>query len=225
MERFLPIIWYPLLAKGKRHFSDLKRRAPQREPKPRLDLFCEGRKTEPDYFEAVRKVFGIEATVVKVHHIGVPYTIAKIAIEETGRQQRAARRGRPEEDDRIWAVFDRDEHPKFDEAVALCEAHGISVARSNPCFELWLILHLQDHDKPEQRGTLKQMWERLEGQLDGPKKFETLAAKAEEAERRAAEQLRRREREGAPRGNPSTTVGALVRALRRAAGPASRASP
>ena len=106
-----------------------------------------------------------------------------------------------------------------------CEAHGISVAHSNPYFELWLILHLQDHDRPDQRGTLKQMWEQSESQLDGPKKFETLAAKVQEAERRAAEQLGRREKEGAPRGNPSTTVGDLVRALRRAARLASGPSP
>ena len=42
-----------------------------------------------------------------------------------------------EENDQVWAVFDRDEHPRFDEAIALCDGHGVLVGRSNPCFELW----------------------------------------------------------------------------------------
>ena len=39
---------------------------------------------------------------------------------------------------KFWAVFDRDEHPNFDEAVALCDSKSVRVGRSNPCFEVWL---------------------------------------------------------------------------------------
>ena len=56
-----------------------------------------------------------------------------------------------EEKDEVWAVFDRDEHPQFEEAVRLCEQNGVKVGRSNPCFEVWLILHLRDWDKPDGR--------------------------------------------------------------------------
>ena len=48
-------------------------------------------------------------------------------------------------------MFDRDEHPHFDAAVELCKAHHIGVGRSNPCFELWLILHERDYDRYDHR--------------------------------------------------------------------------
>ena len=44
--------------------------------------------------------------------------------------------------------MDRDTHPHFDKAMKLCEVEGVRVARSNPCFELWLILHYEHYDRP-----------------------------------------------------------------------------
>ncbi len=111
----------------------------------------------------------------------------------------------------MWAVFDRDAHPDFDAAIALCEAHGVGVARSNPCFELWLILHREDYDRPGNSREMKAEFAALDVACDA------LAASVENAERRAAEQLDRRSEERAPYGNPSTTVGDLTRALREAA--------
>ena len=45
---------------------------------------------------------------------------------------------------RIWCVFDFDEHPNLSQAITEAAQSGIDVAVSNPCFELWLVLHLQD---------------------------------------------------------------------------------
>lgn len=50
--------------------------------------------------------------------------------------------------DEIWGVFDKDEHSDFDQAVHRCHEHGVRVARSNPCFEVWLILHFEDFHCP-----------------------------------------------------------------------------
>ena len=63
-----------------------------------------------------------------------------------------------EERDEVWAVFDRDEHPRFDDAVKLCEKHGVRVGRSDPCFELWLILHEQEYDKYDNRRQVQRLW-------------------------------------------------------------------
>lgn len=111
-------------------------------------------------------------------------------------------------------MFDRDDHPGFDEAVALCERRGVRVARSNPCFELWLILHHTDYDRPADSRNLKAEFAALDVTCDDP------VGSVEDAERRAAEQLYRRSEEGAPYGNPSTTVGTLTRALREGTVPA-----
>ncbi len=116
-----------------------------------------------------------------------------------------------DERDRVWAVFDRDTHPDFDEAIALCDAHRVEVARSNPCFELWLVLHHADYDRPAGSRNLKAEFVALNMTCDD------LVGSVEDAEQRAAKQLERRSEEGAPYGNPSTTVGALTRALRAAA--------
>lgn len=52
-------------------------------------------------------------------------------------------------DDTAWAVFDGDEHRdsnphNWNDAVQRAKSHGINLAISNPCFELWYLLYYQD---------------------------------------------------------------------------------
>ena len=194
---------------GRRAAPALKRRGPNLEPKRRFVLFCEGRNTEPDYFEAIKRArSGTLIAVEIVPAVGVPMTIAKTAIAAAKPRRR---KESFEEGDQIWAVFDRDAHPRFEEAVMLCEQHGVKVARSDPCFELWLILHERDYDRPCDRHEAQRKFE-CRPEYD----FDALVRRVEEAESRAEAQLRRREAEGAPCGNPSTTVFRLTRAIRDA---------
>ena len=157
--------------------------------------------------------------------VGVPYTITEKAAAragELGLDPRSRRRKHSFEDhDQVWAVFDRDEHPCFNEAVALCRNHGIGVGRSDPCFELWLILHERDYDQPNDRHAVQAVLRALrpEYDIDGAKTpdCDDLIARVDDAERRGEEQLQRRDAEGSPLGNPSTTVGRLTGAIRGAA--------
>lgn len=48
-------------------------------------------------------------------------------------------------------MFDGNVHPRYDEAVALSERSKVGAARSNPCFEVWLVLHETDFDRPGDR--------------------------------------------------------------------------
>ena len=120
----------------------------------------------------------------------------------------------------MWAVFDRDEHPSFKEAVDLCTQKGVGVARSDPCFELWLILHECDYDQACTRFDVQNAFASLRPEYDkgGAKTpdCDDLLQRVEEAERRAETQLQRRIVEGKPHGNPSTTAGRLTRAIREA---------
>ena len=43
--------------------------------------------------------------------------------------------------DEYWCVFDVDVHPYLREATALAKSNGIKLAISNPCIELWFLLH------------------------------------------------------------------------------------
>ena len=73
---------------------NLKRRRHHREPKRRFIVFCEGRKTEPAYFDAIR--CACSSTLIAVHAhlgvgVGVPYTIAVQAVEHAKRCKRDGR--------------------------------------------------------------------------------------------------------------------------------------
>lgn len=214
--RFPPL---PRRVRDRRRTPGLKRRNPRREPKRRFVLFCEGARTEPAYFDAIKRERGNTLIAVEiVGAAGVPMTIAEKAVEEANR--RRGRRDSFEKDDQVWAVFDRDQHPRFDEAVKRCEQHDIGVARSDPCFELWLILHERDYDRPCDHREAQRELARLRPEYDGggskTPDCADMVRRVEEAEERAEAQLRRREEEGAPFGNPSTTVFRLTRAIRDA---------
>ena len=210
---------------SRRGKTDLRRRGPVREPKRQFVLFCEGRKDEPDYFRAIRRA--CQSTLIDVEVVpgpGVPMTVAERAVDRAKKHGLAPRRRKPkdsfEKDDQVWAVFDRDVHPHFDDAVKLCERNGVRVARSNPCFELWLILHERDYNGYRSRHAVQKDWEALCPEYDrgGAKTPDCadLVQRVEDAERRAEAQLQRRVKEGKPHGNPSTTAGRLTRAIREA---------
>lgn len=207
------------------HAIKLRRRAARREPKRRFILFCEGKKTEPVYFSAVGRLYSDALVSIEINEaVGVPYTIAEKAVGQAkllGLTKRSRRKKNSfEEADEVWAVFDRDNHPNFDNAVTLCENNGIRIARSNPCFELWLVLHEQEFDRPDSRHAVQEKLEGLrpEYDKDGAKiaDCDDLVTRVKEAESRGEVLLRRREEERDAYGNPSTTVGRLTRAIREA---------
>ena len=212
-------------SRRERRSLNLRRGKYQREPKRRFILFCEGKNTESEYFRAIgRTCTGALITLEIVPAAGVPFTIAEKAVARARADGLIPRRRRKmssfEEADQVWAVFDRDEHPRYDEAVALCEQTGIHVARSNPCFELWLILHEQDYDRYETRHDMQRILEgiRPEYTRDHGKvpDCDDLVSRVEQAEQRAAVQLSRRTESDDPFGNPSTTAGRLTNEIRMA---------
>lgn len=204
----------------------LRRRPAFRIPKPTFYLVCEGANTEPGYFRAVQKTQKEMIIYVKPA-MGVPYTVATEAArlcKEHGLSKKKKKNLNSfEARDQVWAVFDRNAHPRFDDALALCKKAGVSVARSNPCFEIWLILHKEDFHKPDGRDLVQERLRKLCPEYD-PKKGKTadcskLLESIDVAEKRAAAQLKRRADEGSPFGPPSTTVHLLVGAIRDAVKP------
>jgi len=209
-----------------RRAPELRRRRHTREPKRRFIVYCEGENTEPAYLGALRRACADALIEIEtIGAVGVPQTVARQATERVRAEGLGRRRGRPlssfEEGDQVWAVFDRDDHEGFQEAVNRCEQAGVFVGRSNPCFELWLILHEQEYDKPDGRDAVQAHLQRLRPEYDRRRRklpdCTALIALVEAAEARAESQLERREEERAPYGRPSTTVGRLTRAIREAA--------
>ncbi|MGA9824341.1 MAG: RloB family protein [Methylocystis sp.] len=214
-----------------RRDADLGRAKATRAPRRRFIIYCEGENTEPGYLVALQRSFGRDALIeLEVIPTGHPMPVAERAAtraktEGVARGSRT-RKDSFEEGDQIWAVFDRDEHPNFDEAVALCASKSVRVGRSNPCFEVWLILHEEDYHRPDDHHGVCRHLRELRPEYDphGAKvcNWSELIARVEEAERRAARQLEQRAQQGAPHGRPSTTVGHLTAAIRAAAEAAKR---
>lgn len=215
MARFPPIFPYRSMAKARA----LRRREARRGTKYRFTLFCEGLNTEPAYFEAIRRAFGSSVVKIKVvRGAGDPRSIAEKAIRSLSHPR--SRKEQYKRYGQIWAVFDRDNHAGFEEAVERCNANGIGVARSNPCFELWLILHNREYDRPcdsrQAQRTLEKVYPKYNRHRAKTLSCDALVKQIEIAEQRAEAQLARRDQQNRPFGNPSTTVGRLTSEIRKA---------
>ncbi len=205
-------------AKGRgRGAGDLVRRQPHREPRRRILILCEGEVTEPGYFRALIREFRNPLVDIEIDdHGGAPKTLVERAAERKRLSDRAARNQRDDflRYDEIWCVFDVDEHANLPDARQQARAHGIELAVSNPCFELWALLHFQDQTAYLDRRNARSRLKRHLPEYDKDLPFSRLRAAYEEAVRRSQELDRRCEELGAPGDNPSTGVYRLAERIR-----------
>jgi len=123
-------------------------------------IICEGKNTEPLYFEG----FPVPSkAVVTLGGKNSNNKLVEFALLE---------REKPEYKDReVWCVFDMDIKPDegatqpedFNSAIEKAESAGLNVAWSNDAFELWFVLHYQTLDssltRHELYPILKTKWE------------------------------------------------------------------
>lgn len=136
------------------------RRTPWLEPKPRLLVVCEGEVTEPQYlrgFMAACRNPRVDLIIDRSH--GVPWSLVKVAKERKLAAESAARRSDDENlrYDQVWCVFDIDSHPNVPDAIQMARDNGIDLAISNPCFELWLVLHLRESPGAQHRHDVQRL--------------------------------------------------------------------
>ena len=185
--------------------NSLKRRPPSREALRQYLIVCEGEVTEKHYFDDLRiqKQISIEIEFIAG---ATPKTLVEWAV----RKKRALGRGEEKE---IWVVFDVDTHPFLAEARQQAKDNSIRVAISNPCFELWALLHFQDQSAyikcAEVRNLCKKHMPRYDKELPCSK----LLPLYEEALRRAQALQKAHEANGTVGANPSTGVFDLVRSI------------
>lgn len=126
-------------------FIGFQRRRPKVPPRPSLLVVCEGEKTEYRYFRNARRLQGIRLLKIEVEqNHSDPVSVVRTAIRL---KDEAADRARRFEDDNerfdeVWCAIDVDRHAKLDQALSLAAENSIGVAISNPCFELWILLHV-----------------------------------------------------------------------------------
>lgn len=110
-----------------------RRREPIRPSNHTVLVYCGASRTEPDYFEGMKLLLRKTSVTVKVRAEGIdPVRLVKAAAEYRDRRSGVF--------DDVWCITDTDE---FDVCAAAQVAgrHGVNLAVSNPCFEVWLLLH------------------------------------------------------------------------------------
>ena len=130
-----------------------KRKSPKRKLKPKLLIYCEGEKTEPNY---IRNFINTLNTDINKNKL-----VVIVPCEETtpkslvDRIKRDMKKGETLPGDELWVVYDRECTTKYSEELH-CSSYekatknGIRVAISNVCFEQWLLLHFAYSEKPYQ---------------------------------------------------------------------------
>lgn len=161
--------------------------------------------TEPEYLRAFKRLPAVRRqTTVRIEiapDAAVPYPLVEAA---------AARAQDPELDE-VWCFIDVEAptpHPRLAEAVELARQAGVRLAISNPCFELWLVLHERDWNRPAT--STHEMQARAQSLPGVSRKHVdvTLLASRHEAVRRARALAARHADDGArlPHDNPSSSV-------------------
>jgi hypothetical protein len=117
------------------------RKTGNRKPYQILVVVCEGEKTERIYFNNYKKRgcnLKIETPNCKVTD---PINLVKFALTQISRYDLDFKNG-----DCIWCVFDANHNTNEQITTAIQLAKkNIQIALSNPCFELWYLLHFTYH--------------------------------------------------------------------------------
>jgi hypothetical protein len=141
------------IPKGKaKSVRNLHRGQPTRERYDRILIVCEGKKTEPNYFREIRQEARISTLDICILHCQEgtqPLQVVNFAEAEFNKTKRF---------EKVFAVFDRDDHITYANAIAKAGALSSNAKLVNdegkqiifkaivsvPCFELWLLLHYVD---------------------------------------------------------------------------------
>lgn len=193
--------------------KDLKRKTAKRPERKTILIFCEGEASEPDYIKGLKRIPEIrQNTSINIEvdpNQGVPLTLVERAISQK-------REGY--EIDELWCVFDVEwpkHHPNLEKTLQLARVHDIQLAISNPCFELWLLLHFEyvsgfvDTATAESRSRHKE--ERSGKRIDAEKYMPL----RQEAARYAAKLEVKHRNDGTkfPNDNPSSSMYKLLNAI------------
>jgi hypothetical protein len=167
----------------------------------RILIVTEGSKTEPLYLEEIRAAHQLHSANVEVQ----PGQLGTAPIQVVRYAQQLFEEGdlykgiRPKSFDQVYAVFDRDEHDSYFNALSLAQSLdgklrsderrpvSFKAIASVPSFELWLLLHYEDIQAPIYRNDVM---DRLKQHIPSYDKgaggaFETTRDRLETATQRA----------------------------------------
>lgn len=159
----------------------------RRQQRAIIRVLTEGQKTEPQYIKIwSRKYRNVVRIDIEKKDTGLAATSL---LEQAREYKRQSRRTNPDFDS-IWIIFDVDENSDkvMNQVIQEARDSGIEIAISNPCFELWLVLHHQDQTSYIERDKIQKTAKDL-GMIDDkhivPDARQTLLEQYDEARNRA----------------------------------------
>jgi len=141
-----------------RQARQLERKLGRRASYDRILIVSEGSKTEPNYFEEIRSTFRLHTAnvVVRPSEPGTaPLQVVHYA-KQLFLEGDRHRNIQPRAFEKVFAVFDRDEHQSYSNALSVAESLDGRLKNDNrqlirfqavpsiPSFELWLPLHFEN---------------------------------------------------------------------------------
>jgi len=157
-----------------RQLRQLERKQGRRASYDRILIVSEGGKTEPNYFREIRAAHRLHTANVEVQ----PSELGTAPIQVVQYAQTLFKNGDRQKNiqklafEKIFAVFDRDDHDSYYEALRLADsldgklrndakqAVSFQAVASVPSFELWLLLHYEDIKAPIHRDEVIQRLQR-----------------------------------------------------------------
>jgi hypothetical protein len=142
------------------------RKSGKRDSADRILIVTEGSKTEPQYFNEIRKELRLPTANINVMHSDYgtcPRRIVEYAFDlfTNGDNSKGIL---PKSFEKVYAVFDRDDHIHYNDALTLAQslqgknlrndqrlAIEFKAIVSVPSFELWLLLHYENCVAPIHR--------------------------------------------------------------------------
>ena len=186
-----------------------------RKRRPAVYIVCEGSETKKNYFSRFRT----RNSLIEIKPLASKHTAAKMLVM-SAKNLIKQDYYYPEDGDLIWCVFDCDSNSNEDLHVVerIAESYGYHIAFSNPCFELWYLLHFADEgaylkdssaviSKLDRDGCLK-------GYSKSKDYYDTLKPLRQHAIKRAQRLMEKHKKAGQPLlrrdSNPHTSVVSLV---------------
>jgi hypothetical protein len=198
--------------------KSLDRRPAHREQLLRILVVCGGKISEPKYLAEVKKVY--RNNLVQLTIVAQGQAPINVVQHAAGLRNQAEQRSGNVGDtylhyDEVWCVLDVDDHASLRRAKELAQNENILLAISNPCFELWLLLHFVSQmaaisTKDVQRACLKHM---PTYKKEVP--FLALDRLYPDAVKRAKELEEHHSRRNSNGGNPSTEIYKIIEKIRR----------
>jgi len=197
--------------------ASYRRRPGKRQYQKTIFIFCEGSKTEPRYFGALKAARRRSNVRIVVHPGGGKRTDPCYLIQYAVATRTRELDWDPKVDE-TWCVFDIEregDRPNVKEIMEQAGKAEIALAVSNPAVEYWFLLHFESTDRPfvSAQEVIEALRKYVPNYSKGLSVYECVKDRTDHAIAHAQQLRRQASPSWGSYPNPSTSVDDLVKEL------------